>query len=106
MTFREGGLALWTMAPAAMLLGLLLAHTGLELLVDIVKWQACGALIRRLQQKQQDSGTGQDKNDIEDDCLWFQLHMVHAGYLQGTLVGHLEVAEVEQTQAQGQGGSF
>ena len=40
MTFREGGLALRTMAPAAMLLGLLLAHTGLELLVDIVKWQA------------------------------------------------------------------
>lgn len=83
VTVREGKFTFRAVALAAMSFGLLLAHAGLELLVDFIKRQARGALIRRLEQKQQDRGTDQNENDIEDDCLWFQSHMTHAGYLQG-----------------------
>lgn len=83
VTVREGGFAFRAVALAAMSFGLLLTHAGLELLVDFIKRQSRGALIRRLEQKQQDRGTDQNENDIEDDCLRFQRHMTHTGYLQG-----------------------
>lgn len=40
MTFRERGLAFRTMTPAAMFLGLLLAHAGLEFVMDFIERQA------------------------------------------------------------------